>query len=174
MKRLPPVSSTLSNVARKELQNRYPVPETDTTRVQKLDEIFTSSESKFQKNTEAKAVEKDLLHISACTLDVARPLVALIESLNTGDFTPEEVKGKAIDALRLLGISIAHTSKIRRKRVLKVCNPDISSLADDQDLFEKAPLMLFGEGFETKIKGRSEALKILHTASAQPKQQQFF
>ena len=128
MKRLPPVSSTLSNVARKELQNRYPVPETDTTRVQKLDEIFTSSESKFQKNTEAKAVEKDLLHISACTLDVARPLVALIESLNTGDFTPEEVKGHAIDALRLLGNSIAHTLKIRRKRVLKVCNPDISSL----------------------------------------------
>ena len=172
------VSSTLNNSTRKELRNRYPVPETDTTRVPKLDEIFQSSESKFHKNTEAKAVEKDLLHISACTLDVARPLMTLIEGVKTGDLTPEDVEGHAIDALRLLGNSISHTSKIRRKRVLKVCNPDISSLADDQNLFEKAPPMLFGEGFETKIKGRAEALKILHTGqstSAQPKQnRQFF
>ena len=156
------VSSTMDNSTRKELRNKYPVPETDTTRVPKLDEIFTSSESKFQKNTEAKAVEKDLLHISACTLDVARPLLTLVEGLLSGGITAEDVLTHANDALTLLGNSVATNSKIRRKRVLKVCNPDIASLADDQELFSNAPPMLFGEGFETKIKDRAEALKILH------------
>ena len=46
--------------------------------------------------------------------------------------------------------------------MLEVCNPDIGSLADEQELFSNAPPMLFGEGFETKIKDRAEALKILH------------
>ena len=156
------VASTMDNTTRRELRSKYPVPETDTTRVPKLDEIFTSSESKFQKNSEAKAVEKDLLHISACTLDVARPLLALIEGVQKKELTPEDVLSHANDTLELLGNSVAATSKIRRKRVLKVCNPDISSLADDQELYSNAPPMLFGEGFEMKIKGRAEALKILH------------
>ena len=58
------MSSTMDNITRRELRNKYPVPETDTTRVPKLDEIFTSSESKFQRNTEAKAVEKDLITLA--------------------------------------------------------------------------------------------------------------
>ena len=172
------ITCTLDNKERREIRGCYPVPETDSTRVPKLDEIFTSSESRFQKNTEAKTVERDLLHIQACTLDAARPLVDLIEGMERNQFTPEEVKSRAIDTLKLLGNSIAHTSQIRRKRVLKICNPDISSLAENKELFAKAPPMLFGEGFENKIKDRAEALKVLHkgqsSAPQGPNKKSFF
>ncbi len=86
-----------------------------------------------------------------------------------------KTKNRAVDALSLLGNSISHTSQIRRKRVLKVCNPDKSSLADRNELFTKAPPMLFGEGFELKMKERAEALKVLHksqTTSTQLTQSQ--
>ena len=156
------ITSTLSNSERREIRAKYPVPETDLTRTPKLDEIFTSTESRFQKNTEAKGVDKDLLHVTACTLDVARPLLDLIEGVNSGSLTLENIKDRAFDALTLLGNSVAQTSAIRRRRVMKVCNPDIVSLADNKELFANAPPMLFGEGFEVKMKDRAEALKVLH------------
>ena len=71
----------------------------DMTRTPKLDEIFTSLESKFQKNAEAKSVEKNLLHVTACTLDVARPLIDIIEGVNSGWLSPADAKDRAIDAL---------------------------------------------------------------------------
>ena len=160
------ITATLENNTRREICGRYPVPETDMTRTPKLDEIFTSSESKFQKNAEAKSVEKDLLHVTACTLDVARPLIDIIEGVNSGWLSPADAKDRAIDALTLLGNTIAHTSQIRRKWVLKVCNPDITSLAENKDLFTKAPPMLFGKGFENKMQDRAEALKVLHKGQA--------
>lgn len=148
------------------------MPKTDVTRVPKLDETFTASESKFHKNIEAKATE-DLVHIQACCLDVVRPLVNLIEGLDQGQFTPKDVKDCALDALKLVGNAIAHTSTIRRKRVLKVCNPDIVSLAENQELYTSAPPQLFGEGFENKIKDRAQALKVLHQATTnRPSQNQ--
>ena len=125
------------------------------TRTPKLDEIFTAAESKFQKHGEAKNTEKDLLHIIACTLDVVRPLVDIIEGVNRGQLTPADVKERAIDALSLLGNAVAHTSQIRRKRILKVCNPDTASLAENKELYLKSPPMLCGEGFEQKMKERA-------------------
>ena len=156
------MTAPLSTTERREIRGRYPIPATTLTRTPKVDEIFTSSESRFPKNTDAKAIEKDLSHISTCTLDAVRPLLDLIEGVNSGEFTPEDVKIKAVDTLRLLGNAVAHTSTIRRKRILKVCNPDIVSLADNRELFEDAAPSLFGKGFETKMKDRAEALKVLH------------
>ena len=92
---------------RREIRGRYPIPATTLTRTPKVDEIFTSSESRFPKNTEAKAIEKDLSHISTCTLDAARPLLDLIEGVNSGEFTLEDVKVKAVNTLRLLGNVVA-------------------------------------------------------------------
>ena len=121
--------------------------------------------------------QKDLLDIQACTLDAVRPLVDLIEGMERNQFTPEDVKSRAIDNFKMLGNSIAHTSQIRRKRVLKVCNPDIS-LVENKELFAKAHPMLFGEDFENKIKDRAEALKVLHkgqsSAPQGPNKKPFF
>ena len=156
------MTAPLSTTERRKIRGRYPIPATTLTRTPKVDEIFTSSESRFPKNTDTKAIEKDLSHISTCTLDAARPLLDLIEGVNSGEFTLEDVKIKAVDTLRLLGNTVAHTSTIRRKCILKVCNPDIVSLADNRELFNDAAPSLFGKGFETKMEDRAEALKVLH------------
>ena len=58
------MTTPFDNNTRREIRNRYPVPESDATRTPKLDEIFTCSESKFQRNLEGKAIEKDLLQIT--------------------------------------------------------------------------------------------------------------
>ncbi len=156
------VTSTLDNSARIEIRGRYTVQESDFTCIPRLDDIFIASESKFQKHGEAKSVESDLLHITTCTLDVIRPLVGIIEGVNSGELTPADLQERAVDALSLLGNAVAHTSQIRRRRIIKVCNPDISSLAENKELYTKSPLMLFGEGFELKVKERAETLKVLH------------
>ena len=64
-------TAMLENNTRREIRGRYPVPETDMTRTPK-------------KNAEAKSVEKDLLHVTACTLDVARRLIDIIQRVNSG------------------------------------------------------------------------------------------
>ena len=89
------MTSTLSNAERKEVREKYTVPNSVLTRTPKLDEIFTASEYRFQKNTEARAVERDLFQITTCTLDVARPLLDLIEGVNSEEFTLEDAKEKA-------------------------------------------------------------------------------
>ena len=65
------------------------------------------------------------------------------------------------DAITLLGNAVGQTSKIRRKRVLRVCNPDIQDLADEEVLFAEAAPNLFGQNFETKMKERAESIKLL-------------
>ena len=70
------------------------------------------------------------------------------------------------DALKLLGNASSQISKVRRKRVLKVCNPDLTSLVEKEDLFVEAALSLFGNQFATKMKDRAEAVKILHKSQS--------
>ena len=85
-------------------------------------------------------------------LDVARPLINLLEGLNIGALSSYEVKMGVTDTLQLLGNVVSQTSKIRRKRILKTWNPDIANLADKQELFQDAAPNLFGDGFELKMK----------------------
>ncbi len=48
----------------------------------------------------------------------------------------------------------------------KDLNKDASSLAEDDDLFKEAAPMLFGEGFEQKLKNHVEAVRCLRKSSA--------
>ena len=85
---------------------------------------------------------------------------AVTEALTT---TLENRKRRDIwDTLQLVGNAVSQTSRIRRRRILKQCNPDIINLADRQDLFKDAAPYFFSEGFEHKMKKRAESLKILH------------
>ncbi len=59
--------------------------------------FLLQAESKFQKHGVAKSIEKDLLHIQDCTLDVVRPLLDIIEGVNSGQLTPPDVKEQAAD-----------------------------------------------------------------------------
>ena len=93
-------------------RDRYPVPNTPTTRTPKVDDIFTVPESKFSKNSEAKQVDKDLLQSQGYLLDVARPLASLLDGLKQSNITIDDAKQMTKDAIILLGNANAQTSRL--------------------------------------------------------------
>ena len=82
-----------------------------------------------------------------------------------------DIKVAMTDALKLLGNSIYQISRVRRKRVLKACNPDMANLAGNNSLFKESAPQMFGAGFEKNIKERAEALKVLHKSGQMANQQ---
>ena len=83
------------------------------------------------------------------------------------------------DALQLVGNTSANLSELRHKRILKALNPQMQDMAEELELFQAAAPNLFGHNFETRLKERSESLKILSTCrkkdSPPPhKKQKFF
>ena len=169
-------TNILENSQRRDVRDRYPVPNTPATRTPKVDDIFTVPESKFSKNSEAKQVDKDLLQSQGYLLDVARPLASLLDGLEQSNITIDDAKQMTKDAIVLLGNANAQTSRLRRKRILRACNPDIANLAERPDLFVEAAPYLFGDGFETKMKERAEAVRVLQKSSKPnlPPQSRFF
>lgn len=154
-------TTTLSNSSRRELRNKCPTPETVQTRCPRVDAVFKTPESRFSKNVEGKSLDNDFMKIQAFMLDVASPLTELLQGLESGVDLPRPPEEALQDALKLLGNAVAQTSKIRRKRILKICNPDIQDLADNDELYKEAPPNLFGENFEKKMKERAESVKLL-------------
>ena len=90
--------------------------------------MFKALESRFSSNTDAKQVDEDLN---------AAPSPPLLELLETED-SEGEPRDIILDAISLLGNAVTQTSKIRRKRILKLCNQDIQDLADEDDMFKEA------------------------------------
>ena len=110
--------------------------------------------------------QRRLQKIQALMLDVAASLLQL-KSCVEEEEPPRDPAEMLDDALKLLGNTIASTSKIRRKRVLKACNPDIQDLADEENLFQEAGPNLFGTEFKKKMKERAESVKILQRSQGQ-------
>ncbi len=102
-------------------------------------------------------------------LDAVRPLTYMLEGIRSGNQNVSEVETITKDAL-LLGNASAQISKTRRKRILKVCNPDLSGLVDKEDLYIEAAPSLFGDEFASKMKERAEMVKILHKSQSRPNQ----
>ena len=149
-------SKSLGNSHRREIQNKYPVPDTPHSKTPKLDEIFSSADSNFSKSAEAKQTDKELLQLQGYVQDVSRPLLALTEAASdkSSNLSEEDVKVAAADTLKLLGNAVYQISRLCRKRGLKSCNSDMANLADNSELFEEAAPQLFGAGFEKNIKER--------------------
>ena len=156
-------SKTLPNASRRETRGRCPVPCVPQTRCPRVDPIFKAPESRFSTNTEAKQVDNDLQKLQAYMLDVAAPLLELAEAAESPSNTtlPRDPKEMVMDALTLLGNAVTQTSKVRRKRILKICNQDIQDLAEEEDLFLEASPNLFGREFEKQMKERAESVKLL-------------
>ncbi len=141
------------NQERQSLRKPFPAPRVDQTKCPKLDRGNISKETKDRDNMLAKA---QTLFLDA----VSNLLESALESANSGNLTPE---ASANAALALLGNASANLSKERRKLVVKDLNKDASSLAENDDLFKEAAPMLFGEGFEQKLKNHVKlSKKILH------------
>ena len=77
---------------------------------------------------------------------------------------------RVTDTLQLFGNAVSQTSKIRRERILKTCDPDITNLADKQELFQDTTPNLFGD----EMKVRVEAVWVVHKGQSRQTQRQFF
>ena len=66
----------------------------------------------------------------------------------------------------LLGNASTQMAKDKRKKVTKDFNRGLMSLAEDPEMFEEAPLLLFGASFEKKMKDHLESLKCLRQSMA--------
>ena len=109
-----------------------------------------SNVSKETKDADALAAKLQTL-----CMDVVAPLVHILEEVRKGTLTPKVATKVAKIALSLLGNASAHQAKERMKTIL---NRDILPLAEEDDMFKEAPPLLFGDGFEKKMKEHIEAV----------------
>ena len=88
---------------------------------------------------------KGICSLSGC---VTAPLLELKWFVEAEERTPlpRHPSEMVNDALKLLGDAVASTPKIRRKRVMKACNPrpDVQDLAEEESLFEEDGSHLLG------------------------------
>ncbi|XP_064395485.1 uncharacterized protein LOC135342623 [Halichondria panicea] len=150
----------ISNQERQSLRKPFPAPRVDHTKCPKLDRVLKGNISK-----ETKDRDNMLAKAQTLFLDAVAPLSNLLESVNTGNLTPEVSANAVKTALGLLGNALANLSKERRKLVVKDLNKDASSLAEDDEILTEAAPMLFGEGFEQKLKNHVEAVRCLRKSS---------
>ncbi|CAB3984274.1 Hypothetical predicted protein [Paramuricea clavata] len=127
-----------------------------------------------------KAVDKQSKFLQDRLLDTLGPVSQLFEHIfgmlsqcqpgKTIDLTYEqlnELGSITSNAIRLLGNTSALLSQERRKAVLQKINSQstLASLASEE--FPQAGRSLFGEGFEERIRTRSETAKTLLQAASQ-------
>ena len=153
------LQKSLGNSRKRKIRERYPIPATVGMKTPKLDDLFTSAESKFTKDTEARAFEKDLVNTQGFLLDAARPLISMLEGAKSGNLSLTEVEEITKDALMLLANASSQISKVRRKRILKVCNPDLSGLVEKEELYTEAAPALFGGPICAEDEGESRGSK---------------
>ena len=94
-------------------------------------------------------------------LDVVATLTAILKGPDAGKLTPEQAYAATQSALCLLGIENDHMAQERRKRVLINVNPALKSTAEEENVFQQAAPMLFGEEFAKKATERVEAMKAI-------------
>lgn len=152
-------SSTLNNSERRRIRKGFPTPETPETRCPKLDSIYKSVKADF------KSQDSEPSRLQAFMLDPVAPLLHLLHNIDENpDYTVDEIRRDTTEAIQLLGKASSQVSKIQRKRILKAVNPDIQDLVNEEKNFKEAAPLLFGEGFEKKMKDRAESLKLLQKA----------
>ena len=122
-----------------------------------------------------KDTETELTRIQAMIHDLIGPLTTLLHDFENvgGELTSEQFQMTLGSAFTLLFNASAQVSHLRRKKILKAVNPEIQDLAGE-DIFSVASPLLFGEGFEKRMKERTEALKILSAAKTSKQPKQFF
>ena len=121
---------------------------------------------------EVKSADAELAHLQTFVLDPVGPLIRVLKATNDTDednlgLTKEDARAAVEDALKLLGNASAQISSLRQRKILKVVNPEIQDLAEE-DIFATAGPDLFGTGFEAKMKESADSMKLLHAAKKPP------
>ena len=146
----------VDNPTRRSWVERFGLPSGDETRCPKMDGLI-----KGELGKEAVEANRKLSRLQNFTLDAAAPLVAALEELTERDeLDPSTVSAAIQLSLRFLGNASAQFSVERCTRALPKFNPDLKSMAEEEDFSQAVPY-LFGPGFEKKAKERTEALECL-------------
>ena len=142
----------LTNSTRRNLLEKFGLPEGNEARCPKLDPIIKGELPKKAIDT-----DKKLSRLQNLALDATGPLVHALEELSMKDTPDADVVLQGIqEALVLLGNASCRISGEQRSRALTKLNPDLKSLAEEEDYSDAQPF-LFGKGFEQKAKERAEA-----------------
>ena len=149
-------STPVSNTTRLEWKRLHLVPDVDNTKCPKLDPVV-----KAEVGSQTKSADAELARIQTLVLDAVGPLATVLEDLTAPEGLTESVKL----ALHYLGNASANISKMRRKKVLKDLNPDLLSLAEQDETFSTAAPLLFGQGFSKKAKEHTEEVKSLRKSA---------
>ena len=115
---------------------------------------------KAEVGSQTKSADAELARIQTLVLD-AVALATVLEDLTVPEGLTESVKL----ALHYLGNASANISKMRRKKVLKDLNPDLLSLAEQDETFSTAAPLLFGQDFSKKAKEHTEEVKSLRKSA---------
>jgi hypothetical protein len=150
---------SLTNGERLQARKDYLFPDLDASRCPKLDPVIKQNLPKEVKDNEANFAK-----IQTLVLDAVAPLTAILEEATKGSLTAPKAADAAKAALVLLGNASAAISKERRKKIAKELNKDILPLVESDNMFDEAAPMLFGDGFENKVKDHVESLKCLRRA----------
>ena len=172
----------LSSFERKTICRKYPRPDMDSAYTPNLDDYLTSLVPGV------KAVDKRNKFLQDRLLDALAPISQLFEHSfgvlsqckpgDTIDLTHKQISklgGLSSSAIRLLGNTSALLSQERRKAVLQKINSQGTLISLASEEFPQAGRNLFGEGFEERIRARSETAKtLLQAASVGSRKQPFF
>ena len=147
----------VNNAERRQLKQRYIVPDTPFTTSPRLDKVMAAECSKS-----TKSADLQLSRIQALFLDAVGPLSGLIDGINKGtEVTVDDVEGAVKAALTFLGNASSQCTSLRRVGILEEYNKDLISFCQEsQDLFASTSGMLFGSSFAEKA---SEHLKQIQT-----------
>ena len=128
----------LENTTRCSLISKFGIPEGDEAHCPKMDSII-----KGELQKEALDVDKKLSRLQNFSLDIADPLVYALEELSTKESPSCDTVTMAIqEALVLLGNASCHMSVERRAKALAKLNPNLKSMAEEED-YSKAQPFLF-------------------------------
>ena len=176
------IHKPLSTFVRKAICRTYPRPDVDAVYMPAVDTYLTALVPGV------KTVDKDNKFLQGRLLDAVGPLSQTFEHIQgllsetgpgndvTLSYTQlNELSSMTANSIRLIGNATAQMSKQRRGTILSKINSSgaLSSLASKD--FPDAGKFFFGEGFEARIKARSEtANTLLQAAQVGQRLSQFF
>jgi hypothetical protein len=152
-----------NNATRLHYRKGFSFPNVEDTKCPKLDPMIKQNLSK-----EAKDADASVVKLQTLTLDAIAPLVHIVEEAQKGTLSSQKAAIAAKASIALIGNASVQMSRVRRKRILKELNRDLTPLAENTEMFEDATPLLFGDSFEKKMKEHVDALKCLRSNLGNP------
>ena len=153
--------TSVSNVDRRQLRQRFIVPDTPFTAAPRLDKVMATECSK-----NLKSADTSLSRIQALFLDAVGPLSDLLDKVNSNtELSVEDMEGAVKAALTFIGNASSQCTALRRTGILDEYNKDLVSFSQESgELFASATNTLFGPSFPEKAAEHIKQLQTLRQA----------